>query len=137
MKFDWSDIIANWEEMRRMPTKPDDIKKVREDFVFDEDKSVKWNRQEAEKHNIRYSLAVKELNTAKNLRRDEILEDIYSLIKINVGCTKEQAKYIWNYAYAEKHPSGIYAVRDYVEELVTFLESFKNTGRRPFTQNVD
>lgn len=41
----WQTIRAEFEAMERMSCVPAGIKKVRADHIFDEEKSVRWNRE--------------------------------------------------------------------------------------------
>lgn len=48
----WDEIRAEYEAMSSMSCKPDFFP-VSKTHVFDEDKSVKWNREQVESHNQR------------------------------------------------------------------------------------
>lgn len=78
---DWQTIRTEFEAMERMSCVPVGIRKVRADHIFDEERSVRWNREMVEKNNADYQAEVARLNTEKNKRRDAILEDIYRLIQ--------------------------------------------------------
>ena len=78
---DWQTICTEFEAMERMSCVPAGIRKVRADHIFDEERSVRWNREMVEKNNADYQAEVARLNTEKNKRRDAILEDIYRLIQ--------------------------------------------------------
>lgn len=78
---DWQTIRTEFEAMERMSCVPAGIRKVRADHIFDEERSVRWNREMVEKNNADYQAEVARLNTEKNKRRDAILEDIYRLIQ--------------------------------------------------------
>lgn len=41
----WYDIQADFEEMQKMSCVPQNIRKVPNNFIFDEDQSVKWNKE--------------------------------------------------------------------------------------------
>ena len=82
---DWQTIRTEFEAMERMSCVPAGIRKVRADHIFDEERSVRWNREMVEKNNADYQAEVARLNTEKNKRRDAILENIYRLIQEDVG----------------------------------------------------
>lgn len=67
---DWQTICTEFEAMERMSCIPAGIRKVRADHIFDEEKSVRWNRKMVEKNNADYQAEVARLSTAKNKRRD-------------------------------------------------------------------
>ena len=47
----WIDIGQKYEAMANMGRKLYGFKRVPSNFVFDEDKSVKWNKEQAQKNN--------------------------------------------------------------------------------------
>lgn len=104
----WQTIRAEFEAMERMSCVPAGIKKVRADHIFDEEKSVRWNREMVEKNNADYQAEVARLNTEKNKRRDAILEDIYRLIQEDVGhdLSRVKAQRLWAYAWEQGHEHG-------------------------------
>ena len=77
---DLYDIKCDLEEMANMSCKPSTTKPKTGDII-DEDKSVKWNREEVVRLQNEYEKEVKELNTAKNKRREklETVETKYDL----------------------------------------------------------
>lgn len=125
---DWQTIRAEFEEMERMSCVPAGIRKVRADHIFDEEKSVRWNREMVDKNNTEYQAEVARLNTAKNKRRDAILEDIYRLIQEDVGhdLSRVKAQRLWAYAWAQGHANGFpdvyYHLQDMVELAKMLLE---------------
>lgn len=94
----WAEFQQRWNQMEEMSCKPS-FKKVPGDYVFDEDKSVKWNKEQVQKNNEQYEKEVARLNTAKNKVRDEINADICAFIQEQVGhhLSAKKAKEIWNY----------------------------------------
>lgn len=42
---DWSDILTSWDIMNSMPSRPT-YPKLAEGTVIDEEKTVRWNREE-------------------------------------------------------------------------------------------
>ena len=90
--------------------------------IIDEDKSVKWNRQEvarrieardAEMKRLRH--LKQELTSAANNKLIELLSADYSL-------TKRQAKLIWNYAYDEAHSGGYDDVFDKFNDITGLVK---------------
>ena len=103
---DWQTIRTEFEAMERMSCVPAGIRKVRADHIFDEERSVRWNREMVEKNNADYQAEVARLNTEKNKRRDAILEDIYRLIQEDVGHDLSRVK-----ASASGRMRGSWAMR--------------------------
>ena len=119
---DWQAVQTEFEAMEQMSCVPAGIKKVREDHIFDEEKSVRWNREMVEKNNAEYQAEVARLNTAKNKRRDAILEDIYRLIQEDVGhnLSRIKAQRLWAYAWEQGHANGFPDVYYHLQDMVEF-----------------
>jgi len=113
-------IHEKWEKATNMSCKPA-FSKVKENHVFDEDKSVKWNREQVIRNNERYEQEVQRLNTQKNKARDAVYEDIYSYIQKQVGhhLSKEKAVQIWNYIC--KHENNNIDILLAVQEMSDLL----------------
>lgn len=120
MADEWMLIQVEYESMEQMSCVPTNIHKVRADHVFDEDKSVKWNREQVEDNNRRYLEEVKRLNTEKNRRRDELHERIYKAIQdeVGYGLSRRKAMLLWNRAYENGHSYGIREVVSNLDELM-------------------
>lgn len=94
--------------------------------IIDEDKSVKWNREEVQRLRSAYEDKVKELNNCKNTIDNALRKRIIELLaKDNDISVKESSK-IWSYAYAEGHSNGVYNViacyREFIEIYTDLLE---------------
>ena len=116
----WGTIRTEFEEMERMPCIPVGICKVKSDHIFDEEKSVRWNREMVEKNNADYQAEVARLNSEKNKRRDAILENIYRLIQEDVGhdLPREKAQSLWMYAWDQGHANGFPDVYYYLQDMI-------------------
>lgn len=56
--YTWDKAIENYEKACRMSCKPD-FQRLPKDYITDEDKSVKWNREQVEENHKQYDDAVK------------------------------------------------------------------------------
>lgn len=127
----WIDIGQKYTAMENMGRKPYGFKRVPSNYVFDEDKSGKWNKEQAQKSNDDYDNEVKRLNQEKMKRRDEIYAEIYKAIQeeVGFGISEKKAKKIWWYAYDRGHSAGwneiIFNLEE-IEELVKFVLDKKN-----------
>lgn len=121
---DWDEIQRDYEEMQSMSCVPSYLKKVHQNHVFDENQSVKWNREKVEENNTNYQSEVARLNTLKNKRRDSLYDDIYFAIQCEVGhnLSREKAIKIWNYAWEQGHSYGIREVLYHLENLMTLAD---------------
>lgn len=119
----WDEIQSDYERMQGMSCVPAVIRKVAQNHVFDENQSVKWNRDKVAENNAAYQAEVARLNTAKNKARDAIHEDIYRAIQSEVGhgLTRGGARKLWEYAYDKGHAHGSYAIISYLEDLLVLV----------------
>lgn len=117
---DWGEIQDDFEAMQRFSCVPTDIFKVRPDHVFDEDKSVKWNKEQVVINNEDYKKEVARLNTEKNKIRDSINEDIYYAIQCEVGkkLSREKAIAIWDLAYEKGSSYGYNEILYHLQSLM-------------------
>lgn len=120
-----SDKIYTWDELREevdkwqsMSCRPD-FRKVPGNYIFDEDKSVKWNREQVEQNHRAYDEAVKALNRLKNEAGNAFHNHVYDKICDEVGhdLTREKAIKIYDYAYRESHAYGFSEIQSTLQEL--------------------
>jgi hypothetical protein len=131
--YDVRDVAKKYSEfLRSYSCKPD-----REKFPFpkvgtvlDEDKSVKWNREEVERLRGVYDEEVRRLNTEKNHicnifegRMKELLKDEFEL-------NDAETNVIWFKAWEDGHDSGIYNVVSHFEDLAYFYEELKTAHKK-------
>lgn len=128
----WQTIRTEFEAMERMSCVPVGIRKVKADHIFDEEKSVRWNREMAEKNNADYQAEVARLNTEKNKRRDAILEDIYRLIQEDVGhnLSRAKAQRLWAYAWEHGHANGFSEVYYYIQDAIELARMLLSKGQK-------
>lgn len=120
----WKTIQDEFETMRRMSCVPKNIRHLPTGYIFDEDQSVKWNREQLERNNAEYLKEVARLNTLRNKERDRIQEEIYATIcrEVGHGLSLKKAMIIWNLAYNWGYSGGINEVCNYLDELMELAE---------------
>lgn len=64
--MDWDDIQREFDRVNEMSCKPVGLQKYKVGHIFDENRSVKWNREKLEEENKKYNDEVARLNTEKN-----------------------------------------------------------------------
>lgn len=128
----WEDIQNEFDIMNQMSCRPVGLQKVPGNHIFDEDQSVKWNREQVENNNQRYRDEVARLNTEKNKARDNVLELIYDKIQYEVGyrISRKKAQAIWSFAYERGYSSfGFTSIQselsDLIDLAITLLEGDK------------
>lgn len=125
-----SEIQAAFERMESMSCRPED-RKYPPDYIFDEEKSVKWNREEVNRRNQEREQKVTELQRTKNKARDEVMEDIYFAIQQEVGggIDRQDAMKIWAYAYEHGHACGWNDIQCCINEVAELISGIVNRGR--------
>jgi len=92
-------------------------KEFKENHIFDEDKSVKWNREEV----IRRNELIK--NAVRPIYKDEFKEDLIEyILGYEVISNKTQAERIYAKAWEDGHIYGFYNVLQELEDLMDFVE---------------
>lgn len=75
--------------------------------VLDEDKSVKWNRDEVARLREVYDAEVKKLNSDRNTICNAYETQIKFLLSEDYGLNSDEVNKLWSYAYAEGHAYGV------------------------------
>lgn len=102
-----------------------DFCKVKPDHIFDEDKSVRWNREEAIRVNNEYDAMCKILRAERDATISLVIDRIKKYISINVGCSLQRASLIWSFVYGHYHSD----IDELFDELEEFEELFVNYER--------
>lgn len=89
--YHWTSIEEYFDDFLCFSTKPTK-EKLDANYVFNEDKSVKWNRTEVEKHNKMYDNEVNNLLHQKNRLWNIFVSNLISNIKSEFG--------LWHYSLA-------------------------------------
>lgn len=89
-------------------------------YVKDENKSVKWNREFVEKENAKYDAEAKRLKELAISTRSSIINKYLSTLSDTLN--EAQLNCIYNYAYNDKHSYGYWDVFVCCEELVDLIK---------------
>lgn len=114
-------IIKQYDEACNMPTRPAE-RTYSADHIFDEEKSVKWNREEV----IRRNAEIREHNIKIREQRFKALEEAHNniinyLVKEYPTISKKKIEniYHWTYDdYMERYDHKIQFVIDKAEEIL-------------------
>ena len=77
--------------------------KVSADHVFDEDLSVKRNREFAAEHNEKIEQMWRDKDKRQRELDQQLTNDVVEYIMAYYGLTEQQAKHVENFTYQEKH----------------------------------
>lgn len=91
--------------------------------VFDENESVKWNREKLTVENKFIISFNSEIDKHKNDGQNIFYNDLRRAITCETRFNSKQAEAIYAKAWEEGHSEGYYAVVQYVDELVDFLDT--------------
>ena len=86
--------------------------------IFDEEKSVKWNREEVERRNIEIEKEAELLKNQKDLLYTEFISMVKSYITTEIGIGTKNAEKIWNYIYSNYHAYGLAECLNHLDELL-------------------
>lgn len=99
---------------------------LREGTIIDEEKSVRWNREEVERRNKEMKERIEENRRQRREKERQQDEDIIRAYANESGLTEEQVGKIYRHAYSQYHSSGISEVIDELNELISlFIDVMK------------
>lgn len=91
----WQELISDMQRVDAMSCKPA-FARFPNNFITDENKSVKWNREQVVKNHDTYDKEVARLNTEKNKERDKVMRDVYLKMQQELpGLTLKKAKVLF------------------------------------------
>ena len=127
MTFD--DILDKMRAPDFFPKYPDSdlTKLLPRDFIFDENQSVKWNRQKVQEHN-------EVAQQAKKLYRDRMNEidrwfskQVQEVIQNELQVSEKAASIIFNQAWGQGHSTGYQDVVHYAGQYCEFIQQILDT----------
>lgn len=119
----WEDIQKEFDTVSQMSCKPR-FSKVLDNYVFDENQSVKWNKEQVEKNNQRYDDEVACLRLKKRKAHDDVLDLIYDKIRYEIlretghTISHKKAQEIWTFAYERGHAYGFASIQSELSDLI-------------------
>ena len=122
-KIDIDNLSSRIDKYLDFSCKPTN-KKYKEGTIFDEEQSVRWNKEELERRNLAHEEEVKKLNQEKNRLYMDIVAVACDYIKqeLKFRLSSKRARKIWDYIYEEYSGLGEVAC---VEELDKLLDLFR------------
>lgn len=92
-------------------------KRYPEDHVFDEEKSVRWNREKVAEENKKRQQDLADYRASVRAGEDAFRNDVVSFIETEYGLNKVQAQAVFSLAYEHGHSAGF-------EEVLIHVQSF-------------
>lgn len=106
--------------------KGDSVKLLPKDFIFDENQSVKWNRQKVQEHNELAQQTKKIYWDRMNEIDCWFSERVQEAIQNELYVSGKVASIIFNQAYDRGHANGYQEVIIYAEQYCEFIQSILN-----------
>ena len=121
--MDREQVIANYQKAINHSITPK-LKKYREGYIFDEDMSVKWNKEQVRLHNEEYEEEVltlrKEHASLIKIADDSALD--YLLEYSSTITNRNAISMLLGFAIEEKHSDGYENVISYAENLIDLID---------------
>ena len=95
-------------------------KKYAENHIFDEEKSVRWNKEEVIRQNEKIDDEIKRANDDYSKANDKFQAFLVNHVFETYGFTKEMIKVAWDKAYEQSHSYGFNEVVETFEEYLDF-----------------
>jgi F0F1-type ATP synthase membrane subunit b/b' len=119
--MDINSVVKEYVNAHNMPTLPY-FTRVRADHVFDENETVKWNREKCKEHNSRYDKECEKMRLSRNIMIDDATKKIYEYIKQEIpGLCEEAVKAIFEKAKDESDDYE-YDLSDNIDEYIMFAK---------------
>ena len=91
--------------------------KFKADYIFDENKSVKWNKEKVIEENEKITNEIKEYDNKRHALQQSLDKDIIIAIEQEFNLNHEQASELFSYGYREWHSGGIHEVISGISDL--------------------
>lgn len=89
-----------------------------DNWVFDENKTVKWNREKLETENAKIKAYNENLRNNRTTGVEGFRKDLQEVISNELGFNQEQARVIYRHAWEEGHSSGFSEVISYALDTI-------------------
>ena len=119
------EIEQAYKKACEMSCRPDaSFVKVKTGDVIDEEKSVRWNREEVERLQNAYSEEVKRLNREKNKAIGDAADRAIKYIANELNISFEKATVLWDFIYERHHAYGemFNVMDDYIYMVMKILD---------------
>lgn len=127
----WYEYIEEFKNINYMNTQPSKLGYTHPNIgtVIDEEKSVRWNREEVDRLRAEYDKKASELKREKDLKFNELKREILNKIvdELDNKITKESALTILNRSWEDGHSYGINQVFIELNKNIEFIENILNT----------
>lgn len=130
----WDDIRAQIYDPSFLPKYPnrDTIRTLPDDHVFDENLSVKWNKDKVEEHNEMVRKVKEDYNYKLREVNEMFQHWVQEAIQNEIHVSEAVALIIFNRAWEDGHANGyhevVYCAEEYCEFIKKILTAIKKEG---------
>lgn len=96
---------------------------------IDEERSVRWNREEIERRRKDIDDKIAQTNTKIGACTADINQAIIEYIMQEYHMNEKQAQFLFNSAYEDSHSAGYYAVAERTDELAKLVDEYTRMYR--------
>lgn len=97
-------------------------KKLNENHIFDENQTVKWNRDEVNRYNESIDKQLQEYDNSEHSGNNNFQEDVIAYLIEEYGFNKEMASKVFYKAYEDGHSCGYSEVLTYAMDYGEFVD---------------
>lgn len=120
----WEDIRAEIYDPNFLPKYPDreTIRILPDDYMFDENKSVKWNKDKVKEHNETVRKVKEDYNYKLRKVNETFQRWVQQAIQKEIHVSEAVALIIYNRAWEDGHANGYHEVLYHAEEYCEFIK---------------
>lgn len=116
--------IAKAQNISTVPD-PTLFSKYHDNEVIDEDKSVRWNREEVAKRNEAYNAEKTRLMQECDKAWSDVTELYIKYIAQETNMTEAKARIVYSYLYARYHHSSLSTMHDEIEDFIDMVNNLQ------------
>ena len=105
---------------------PSKTNNMKDGYIADENKSVKWNKEQVELANQEYNRQRREYMEEEHRLGALFEQDVIDYIRVFHNHNEEVSKLIFNRAYEKSHSYGYVAVLDEVLDIADFIDLLRD-----------
>lgn len=97
-------------------------KLLKENAIIDEDKSVKWNREEVVRRNKGIKKEIQDNKNARNAANEQFNQDIISVYAKEYDMKQSQVSLIYSYVLQQSCSHDVQEILDTLEDLLSLID---------------
>lgn len=106
-----------------------DVEKMKDTYVTNENKSVKWNREQVEMNKQKYKQELDAFVQEGKDLRDLFFKDLLGVLMVGFEFTEKASNYLLNKAWDEGHSEGLESVVQELADLIEIVQDFNKYNK--------